>query len=37
MMMGNSYTNANNLASVVEGVMDADGYNATVQSVTAGA
>ena len=36
MMMGNSYTNANNLASVVEGIMDADGYNATVQSVTAG-
>jgi uncharacterized membrane protein len=36
MMMGNSYTNANNLASVVEGVMDADGYNATVQSVTSG-
>ena len=36
MMMGNSYTNANNLASVVEGVMDADGYNSTVQSVTAG-
>ena len=36
MMMGNSYTNANNLAAVVEGVMDADGYNATVQSVTSG-
>ena len=36
MMMGNSYTNANNLASVVEGVMDADGYNATVRSVTSG-
>ena len=33
MMMGNSYTGSNNLASVVEGVMDADGYNATVQSV----
>ena len=36
MMMGNSYTNANNLASVLEGVVDADGYNATVRSVTSG-
>ena len=36
MMMGNSYTSANSLASLVEGVMDAEGYNATVQSVTSG-
>ncbi len=36
MMMGNSYTGSNNLASVVEGVMDADAYNATVRSVTSG-
>ena len=36
LMMGNSYTSANNLASVVEGVLDADNINATVSSVNGG-
>ena len=36
LMMGNSYTSANGLASMVEGVMDADGYNATVDTVNGG-
>lgn len=36
LMMGNSYTSANNLASVVEGVLDADNINASVSSVNGG-
>ena len=36
LMMGNSYTNANNLASLVEGVIDADNINGTVRSVNSG-
>ena len=36
LMMGNSYTSANGLASMVEGILDADGYNATVDTVNGG-
>ena len=36
LMMGNSYTSANNLASLVEGVIDADNINGTVRSVNSG-
>ena len=36
LMMGNSYTSANSLASLVEDVLDADGYNATVDTVNGG-
>ena len=36
LMMGNSYTGANNLATLVDGVMDADGYNATLSSLNGG-
>ncbi len=36
LMMGNSYTSANNLASLVEGVLDADNINATVGTVNGG-
>lgn len=36
LMMGNSYTGANNLASLVEGVIDADNINATVGTVNGG-
>ena len=36
LMMGNSYTGANNLATLVDDVMDADGYNATLGSLNSG-
>jgi len=36
LMMGNSYTGTNNLATLVDGIMDADGYNATLGSLNAG-
>ena len=36
LMMGNSYTGANNLATLVDGIMDADGYNATLGSLNGG-
>ena len=36
LMMGNSYTSANSLASLVEDILDADGYNATVDTVNGG-
>ncbi|MGB1865030.1 MAG: hypothetical protein ACPHQC_02145 [Poseidonia sp.] len=36
LMYGNSYTSANNLASLVESVIDASGYNGTVSSLTGG-
>ena len=36
LMMGNSYTGSNNLATLVDGIMDADGYNATLGSLNGG-
>ena len=36
LMMGNSYTSANSLASLVDDLLDADGYNATVDTVNGG-
>ena len=36
LMYGNSYTASNSLDAVVEAVMDADGYNSTVASLTGG-
>ena len=36
LMYGNSYTSSNNLASLVDAVVDADGYNGSVTSLTGG-
>ena len=36
LMMGNSYTNGNNLATLVDDIMDAEGYNGSVTALTGG-
>ena len=36
MMYGNSYTSTNNLASLSESILDAEGYNSTVTALTSG-